>query len=101
MVGLWYLMPLSTIFQLYHGDHLYWWRKPEYPGKTTDKLYHIMLYREHLICAGFELTTLVVLGTDCIYIGSLKFNYHAITTNKNNIFTYSSNKGSLWFYIFT
>jgi hypothetical protein len=27
---------------------------------------------------GFELTTLVVIGTDCI--GSCKFNYHTITT---------------------
>jgi len=27
-------MPLSTIFQLYHVV-LYWWRKPEYPEKTT------------------------------------------------------------------
>ena len=27
-------MPLSTIFQLYHG--VYWWKKPEYPKKTTD-----------------------------------------------------------------
>jgi hypothetical protein len=26
-------MPLSTIFQLYQ---FYWWRKPEYPEKTTD-----------------------------------------------------------------
>jgi hypothetical protein len=37
-----------------------------------------MLYRVHLAWVGFELTTSVVIGTDCI--GSYKHNYHMITT---------------------
>jgi hypothetical protein len=53
---------------------------------TNKKLDYIKLYRVHLdIWMGFELTTLVVIGTDCI--GSCKSNHHTTTTTpqiKNN-----------------
>jgi hypothetical protein len=52
-LGLWCLMPLSTLFQLNHGGQFYWWKKPEYLEKTTnlsqitDKLCVVLVQSRH------------------------------------------------------
>ena len=43
-----------------------------------------MLYSGHLACAGFELTTLVVINTDCT--GSCESNYLTTTTAPEQVY---------------
>ena len=75
--GVWSVRHSQQYFSFIVAVNFFWWMKPEYPENTTDKFYHILLYRVHLAMNSFECKTLVVIGTDCI--GSCKSNYHTIT----------------------
>jgi hypothetical protein len=74
-----HLTPLLKIFQLYRGSCLLREKTTDLL-QVTNKLYHLMLYPVHLAMhrVNFELITLVVIGTDCIF--SCKSNYHRIRT---------------------
>jgi len=56
-----------------------------------------MLYRVHLAKVGLELTTLVVIDTDCI--GSYKSNYHTITTGPSILVNILENSQTYFFKI--
>jgi hypothetical protein len=81
-IGLWFLMPLSTIFQLYQWQSVLLVKETGVPRKTTilrqvtDKLYHIMLYWVHLaMSVRFKLH---VIGDRHWLHRFLKSNYHTM-----------------------
>ena len=75
------LTPLSTMLKLYHGGQFYWWSTRKKPP-TCRKSLTIFITKCCIEYAspwtGFELTTLVMIGIDCI--GNSKSNYYTITT---------------------
>ena len=71
----WCLTPLSTIFQLYHGDQFQWWRKPEYSERNTDhgqatgKLSYLRMRVEYTLFCNLQSRA----GTHTILVDYFKF----------------------------
>jgi hypothetical protein len=79
--GLCGLTRVSTIFQLYRGGHFYWWRKLEYPEKTTslEKIIYFISYyfTSNLVEIRYFMLYLfyVLQNKKCIEMMQQKYNF--------------------------
>jgi hypothetical protein len=75
----WLKVALNTMTINPSPLYIFWVPKVEYIGHIYRSPNTLQaLYWEHLSWAGFQLTTVMGIGTDCIV--SCKSNYHSITT---------------------
>jgi hypothetical protein len=81
--GFWLWSLVLRHFQQYFssihpGNRFYWWKKQEYPKKTTDltqvtdKLYHIMLYQVHFAMSRIQTHNL---SGDIFYLDTYKHDH--------------------------
>ena len=113
IMGVWVrvLTSLSTRVQLYRGGQFYWWRKPEYPEKTTnlpqltDKPYHIMLLCDtswdntnNLTLVKNNLGRLTVRVLDCSVVNraSIQGSARLHAQCDINIFCYTHSSNHSW-----
>ena len=111
-LGLWYLMPLSTIFQLYCDTQFLLVEETAVPGENHLPVASHWQTLSHkvvsVLLAGFEF---VLIGTDCT--GSYKSNYHTTKAtmtpspewylNNSLMFTewpFNFYRGAMFFFLF-
>ena len=101
-LGLLCLMLLSTIFQLHRGvsfivgGHRSTRRKPPTCRKSLTNFFIYYYIKYTLPWSGFELTTLMVIGSDCM--GSCKSNYHTITITATPVIKWGSSRIKILYY---
>ena len=85
---LWYLTPLSKIFQLYRGDQFYQWQKPENHRPAVSHRQTLSHNVVHRALSRIRTQTSKMICSDCISLNSVYSSIYSVILLSHDIIIY-------------